>query len=485
MKKNLLLLLGLSLLSVFAFGQQYEKSMRAGKISEFKNRMSISTTTNPINLIQAKTLKPTELEAHKLVVPVATKSYLKSAVVKQSTIDTLHIYPWNYLTQDWDTIPVAMLLSYYDQKQNLTQYRALSWHNDTQSYIDSVQYFYKYNDAGQIVNTLQQQWQFDGIENYSWVNIDNSVTEYNSLGQESKFVYQTWNYDTNDWLNAWQHEFTYDSIGNNTSILESYWDGSSQWTPGMKFVNKYDLLSKITLNLIQYLDNSTNNWINNFQYLYEYDANGCNISLRIQTWNTEEGGWDNYYLESLTYNNLKKIENYLVQVWDPFLFEWSDFERGIYKYDSNGNNTCILGQAYDSNSNTWNESWVNYYDYNDQNKQISSSSLYWDASLGSWASGSKTKSLKINKDKQNAAQPAVESTVEVFPNPVIDVISIRNKVGINQVQVFDVTGSEILLKQYSGSNAIQLDVTALKSGLYLLNIKNADGSFATKRVIKK
>lgn len=377
-----------------------------------------------------------------------------------------------------------MLLSYYDQKQNLTQYRALSWHNDTQSYIDSVQYFYKYNDAGQIVNTLQQQWQFDGIENYSWVNIDNSVTEYNSLGQESKFVYQYWDYENSIWLDIWQHEFTYDSVGNNTLILESYWDGS-QWNPNINFTNVFDNLGHIVSNPILVWDNSSEGWIKAAQSIYKYDTLGNNITVLSQSWNADVNTWDNLRLKTISYDKSNKIDNYVLQNWDPFLFDWVYTQRGIYKYDTRGNNTCILGQAYDSNSNTWNSSWVNYYDYNDQNKQIACSSLYWDTNLGNWATGMQTKSIKINKDKQNAVQPAVESIVEVFPNPVIDVINIRNKADINQVQVFDVTGSEILIKQYTGSNAIQLDVTALKSGLYLLTIKNADGSSATKRVIKK
>ena len=484
MKKNLLLIIGLSFISILVMGQKYEKTLKSNKISDFKSRMNLSTATNALTQIRTKSLKATELEANKLVVPMVSTSNLKSAIVKKATIDTTHIYPWDFTTQDWGTVPIARLLKYYDEKQNLVQYRALSWHSDTESWVDSVQFFYKYNDANQLTSTLQQSWQFDGIENYSWLNVDNTLTKYNDLGQETTYVYQYWSYDTNDWMDIWQHEFTYDTNGNNTIILESYWDGS-QWTSGMNSINKFDDFNHLILNTIQYWDYNSNNWINNYQYVYEYDSKGNNTSMAIQTWNAEGSYWNNYLLQSNTYNQYNKIDNYLVQMWDSFLFEWSDSQRGIYKYDSIGNNTCILGQAYDPYSKTWNSSWVNYYGYNDQNKQISSSSLYWDAGLGNWAVGMQTKSVKIDNSKQNAASTEIASTVVVYPNPAIDVITIRNNAAINQVQVFDVTGNVMLLQQYTGLTNIQLDVTSLKSGFYLLSIKNSDGSSATKRLVKK
>lgn len=484
MKKNLLLLVSLLSISVLVMGQKYVKTKKSGDISDFKSRIHMSTSTNPLDQLKTKSLKANELEANELVKPRTSKFQVKSAIVKKTTSDTTHIYPWDFEAQDWGTVPVARLIHYYDKQGNLVKYEALSWHGDTESWVDSVQFFYKYSDANQMTSTLQQSWQFDGIESYSWVNVDNVLTKYNDLGQETLYVYQYWSYDINDWADAWRHEFTYDSNGNNTIILESYWDGS-QWTLSMNSVNKFDNLNRLILNTIQYWDYNSYSWINNYQYVYDYDSMGNNTSMKIQTWNPEGNYWNNYLLQSKTYNSFNKIDNYLVQMWDPFSFIWLDSQRGIYKYDKSGNNTCILGEAYDPYSDTWNSSWVNYFDYNDQNKQISSSSLYWDAGLGNWAIGSKTKNVKINDSKQSSAERAIAGSVILFPNPAINLVNIQNNAIIDQVQVFDIMGNEILLKRYSGLTNVQLDVPTLKSGVYFLTVKFLDGTSATKKFLKR
>ena len=482
--KTKLLLLSLSFISTMALGQKYEKSQKNNKVVDFQNRMYISTSKDPLALIKSKTLKAKELEANNLVAPKTTqKIYVKSSITEGSTSDTTHTYPWNYTTQDWDTIPIARIISYYDDVHNLVQYLILSWHNDTHNWIDSLQFFYTYNASNQVINLIQQSWQMDAYGNFSWMNVDNSTTEYNKLGQESIFNYQYWDNYNNIWVDSWKHDLTYDSNGNNTLILESYWDGS-QWIPGINFINEYDAYSHITSNPIQIWDYNVNDWTNGFQYLYKYDTLGNNTSMLLQSWNFDEGTWDNCLLKTLTYNKSNKIDNYLFQYWDPFSFAWYETQRGIYKYDTLGNNTCILGQDYNPYTNTWDESWQNSYTYNDQNKQISSSSLYFDANLGIWYSGNTTKNAKFSLFDPITIKPTTVSRLEVFPNPARESVTILNNIPINQIKIFDMLGNAIFLQKYSQEN-VQLDITNLKSGEYLLNIKNSDGTAETKRLIKQ
>ena len=491
MKKNLLLLVCLSFISILVMGQKYEKTQKSNKIAEFKNRMLVSTSKAPQTLIKLKSLKANELEANQLVIPkTIQKSNLKSVIVEgKNTIDTTHTYPWNYVTQQWDTIPFARLLSYYDAKHNLIQYRALSWHGDTKSWVDSVQYFYKYNELNQVLNIIQQSWMFDGIKDYSWVNVDNSITEYNSLGQESIFVYQYWDYENSTWIDSWQEKFKYDSIGNNTLIIESYWDGASQWMPSINSINKFDTVKRTNLNLIQVWDDNSNNWGNAYQSIFGYDKRGNNNSITSQVINYDSGSWENCLFETIKYNSSNKIDSTFFQLWNPFLFDWVDSQRAIYKYDSIGNNICIVGENYDPysdpNSDPWSNSWTNYYDYNAQNKQISSASLYWDSNMGIWATGSKTKSLKIKPFNQTVAEKPIITTLEIYPNPVSEIVNIQNNSAINQVRMFDMLGNEVLLNNYNGVPSIQLDMANMKSGVYILMVKDSMGNSTTKKLFKR
>jgi len=485
--KKLLVITGLLVISMLVHGQKVEKVLKSKNITEFKNRMYISTSRDPLAIIKAKTIKDKELAAQGLVKPLnVTKSKLKDGSSGETLIDTTHTYPWIPETQQWDTIPIAKMISYYDNQHNLVKYLTFTWSTDISGWQENLQFLYTYNESNLVVNVVQQSWQFDGISDYTWVNVDNSTYEYNLLGQELRFIYQYWDFAINNWEDSWKQEFTYDEIGNNILILESYWDaGTGLWNPGINFINQFDALNHRTLNPIQLWDKNSNDWINAYQYVYNYDFTGNNTGVQIQTWNIGLSIWDNYFIESLTYNSSNKIDSYLVKIWDPFLFDWFDSQRGIYKYDSLGNNICILGEDYDPSSNSWNTSWANYFDYNDQNKQISNSSLYWDLGLGNWASGSKTKSLKINLFNQNVVKQNIAIALEAYPNPASELVYIRNNVAINQVQVFDMLGNEMLFKNYNGACRIQLDITNLKPGMYFLMMKDSNGISSSKKIIKQ
>ncbi len=482
--KKTLLLVGLSVFSILVFGQKTDKFSKSNRISDFKSRIYLSTSKDPLAITKAKTVKAKELAAKELVAhQTLKKSNLKAAVIGKPEIDTTFTYPWDAINQQWDTVPVARMLSFYDGNHNLIHYLAFAWNYDINNWQDSVQFFYKYNSANQAIDVVQQSWQFDGIKSYSWVNVDHDIYEYNDLGQESKFNYQYWDYENSIWIDSWQDEFTYDSNGNNTLILESDWDGS-EWYPSLNSINKFDTLNHNTLNLIQVWDYTINDWSDAFQSINGYDTLGNNNSILSQLWDTDSELWDNFMLEIISYNKSNKVDSFLFQLWDPYLLEWTDNERGSYKYDSTGNNTSIIGEDFDPNSGTWTISWENTYDYNAQNKQISSASLYWDSGMGDWYFGAKTKDMKI-KTQLAVKQVATATALEVYPNPASDYINIRNGSDIASVQMFDILGNEVLSKNINVSNNFQLNIANLKSGNYFLNIKDSKGTSFTQRIIKR
>jgi hypothetical protein len=467
-----------------------QKTINSGKVSEFMNHVYVSTSSDPMAIIKAKQLKVNELQAQELISTTTTTTTLKSSKQKAAvtfetgpSVDTTYAYPWDANAQDWSTTQVARMIKTYDAQHNLILYQAYTRNPDTYEWMDSVKFTYTYNEANQVVNVIQQSWQFNGINAYSWVNVDNYINGYNALGQKTKVVYQYWNSENNNWDNNWQQELTYNADGLNTSILESQWSSvGNMWKPNINSISTYNTINQLAVNPIRVWDVNTNDWVNTFQYVYNYDIFGNNISMLMQTWNSGQNLWENSIQKTMVYNSSNKIDNYLFQLWDVFLYEWKDSQRGIYKYDSIGNNICIIGQDYDASSNTWNMSWQNIYDYNNLNKQISSASLYWDLSSGIWALGSKTKSFKIKLN--NGSQQTITKNLKVYPNPAETTIIIETNSDINLVQMLNLSGQEVLLTKCC-SPSIQIDVTNLKPGLYLINIKNSGGTTYKEKIIKR
>src|SRR5690554_2663433 len=80
----------------------------------------------------------------------------------------------------------------------------------------------------------------------------------------------------------------------------------------------------------------------------------------------------------------------------------------------------------------------------------------------------------------------VSSKFNVFPNPVTDVVTITNSesIGIEQVEIFDISGKTIKSLSFNNENEVQLNLGDFASGMYLLHIKTNQG-VAVKKVVKK
>ena len=80
----------------------------------------------------------------------------------------------------------------------------------------------------------------------------------------------------------------------------------------------------------------------------------------------------------------------------------------------------------------------------------------------------------------------VSSKFNVFPNPVTDVVTITNSesIGIEQIEIFDISGKTIKSLNLNNENEAQLNLGDFASGMYLLHIKTNEGT-AVKKVVKK
>jgi len=71
----------------------------------------------------------------------------------------------------------------------------------------------------------------------------------------------------------------------------------------------------------------------------------------------------------------------------------------------------------------------------------------------------------------------------IYPNPSQDVIYIKsNSVDFECVEIFDLQGKQMLRKEFSNQNSI--DVSQFEKGIYILQITNAQGDKSSQKFIK-
>ncbi len=72
--------------------------------------------------------------------------------------------------------------------------------------------------------------------------------------------------------------------------------------------------------------------------------------------------------------------------------------------------------------------------------------------------------------------------ISIYPNPVNNILYINNEgIDIKIIEIYDVLGKKVLV---TTENTIQIDVTNLHSGLYLVNIQTDQGGI-TKKIMKE
>ena len=73
----------------------------------------------------------------------------------------------------------------------------------------------------------------------------------------------------------------------------------------------------------------------------------------------------------------------------------------------------------------------------------------------------------------------------LYPNPVGNVLNVVDGRGIDRVQVFGLTGSQVLDANVGGDTAVTIDMSALPAGTYIVRIVTIDGTATMQKIIKK
>jgi hypothetical protein len=123
----------------------------------------------------------------------------------------------------------------------------------------------------------------------------------------------------------------------------------------------------------------------------------------------------------------------------------------------------------------------------------SSQSVGYPMSYSSYTNGSTDKEtvVYIKKGNQSWGNPysfaigleensAFANSIQLYPNPVKDIVNIKAIDKIQRVRIYTIDGK----LQLETQNSMNIDVSCLQSGLYLIEI-TTDKNMVTKRLIKE
>ena len=89
-----------------------------------------------------------------------------------------------------------------------------------------------------------------------------------------------------------------------------------------------------------------------------------------------------------------------------------------------------------------------------------------------------TGTLGINDVTANKAK------VSVYPNPANDVVNIKGS-GISKVVAFDILGKQVVSQEFSAQEEVSVNVSSLRTGMYVLQVTNDLGATETIKFAKK
>jgi hypothetical protein len=73
----------------------------------------------------------------------------------------------------------------------------------------------------------------------------------------------------------------------------------------------------------------------------------------------------------------------------------------------------------------------------------------------------------------------------IYPNPTENQLNIQSKIAIQEISIIDLNGRLVLNQSGNSQNSLKVELSMLKSGIYLLKTLDVNGDFSINKIIKK
>ncbi len=445
---------------------------------------------------------------------------LKAQQTKGDTIWLFHRYDINQW-KDGEFHPyMANILDYYPGTANLKYGIVLN--TEVQDTLQKYNFYY--DDSNRVIATVMQN--YTGNSGNVWVNYDSVTQFYNNMGLDSLFVRYIWNSSDTAWK---KHDLRGISYYENTLNNLKYIDSSSIWN-GQEWImsegNKRDYLFNKFGNVYdkKYSIYQGGKWVYDYwiAYYLSNDTTGEYDALDNYIW--KEGEWTNYIrLSDVVLHAWKGYTNYVAHkehsvteawdgqqwyyvkkdsiLWDTlgswtlYQYYWEDDIGWDLKvrindvYNERGLRTLITKEGFINNK--WDTITGDRYSF-EYLGSIWKAMHYerYDTALMKWLSAY-DHILSDFTYILNSAKPGetgMSSGIRLIPNPAKNTILIAlndETDRIKSVKVFDISGRVMFSKKFDAVHYRErLDISTLKKGTYILNVKTRSGKYLKDKFIR-
>lgn len=349
------------------------------------------------------------------------------------------------------------------------------WVNSSQFSDDRVTY--------QINSITGQTW--DGGSS-SWINSYKYVYGYNGIPLLDDQVYQTW--DGSNWANVNHYTYSYNvNNGVDNSIYQSWVSGA--WQNDTQFVYTYNTAGQVTVSVLQVWNSGTSNWDNKLKQTYGYDANGNNFQIFGFTWNGT--AWDNFSLVTKSHDAATgQLTSYTEQLWDAGSTSYGNSYQELYQYDFNDNNTQF--ENYNWNGTNWVPLTQNIYSYDDSRNLVYENDGVYNSGNNAFDFNDQYYYYYSSFDVNGVKNISTISGTTVFPNPVSNscVVELNADRSTSvELRLNDALGRTLSTSNsnlQTGTNRIEIPVTGLAAGSYILNVVDKNtGSHTNLQLVKQ
>jgi hypothetical protein len=398
--------------------------------------------------------------------------------------------PWDSSTASW--APPASTIEYsYSSDGNLSETLLKSRNSGMEDLVNSQRYLYTYQN-----NNLKRSytWQIWDVTLHLWINKIRLTTIYDK--QENVISEEQEYYNNNKWEKTYKESSVY-NIDNlpTTSTTKYFQDGSLErinkrnysysnnnlnstwieyvnyntgsWEKNSREINNYTKVTEQYFNTIE--------WINSWQYNYEYNKAGMKTGIVAKLW-INNNAWETFNKSKIDYYNDGSVRTYLEEWLNSETMEWSSL-RSTYT-----NHSCNLIAAVALPASMPDKEYkldnnINTYQSNNHQLSFNSSSLLG-KSFQNKIPAHKIMILIIPKQapvKTESKNNLVnnKATFSISPNPAKNYFLINNtnsnSLNIALLTLTDASGKVMLKKKLSPGNQ-KIDIASLQKGVYFVTI---------------
>jgi len=234
----------------------------------------------------------------------------------------------------------------YDESENKLHEILYQWDTSASKWYGVYKYENDYDSKGNEI--LNSSYHWDSAIN-DWAGDEKYIYEFNSDKDETMRCSFAWDTLSNDWIGSSKVEITYFAPREQLSRKIYRWD-NNQWSLSSKTEFSYNEDTLLTLALSYEFDDSSQQLINSWKEEMTYDSLGFISSMKSYAWN---GEWLIRQSDEYAHTIYGDQTLYIKSKWDSETQKLVYDSKEETEYDETGERTFNAYYTWDDNSSTW------------------------------------------------------------------------------------------------------------------------------------